>query len=314
MFWIHGGGFASGTGDFNFFDPTPFLVEDVIVVTCNYRLGIFGFLSTEDSVLPGNGGLKDQLLALKWTEDNIAYFGGNPNSITIFGESAGAMSVGDHLVSPKTTGLYTAAILQSGNALTYISSGTPRTNAYALAHSYNSSIISSSDSREVIQVLQGIEADTLRDAALSYSFGPLLEVETNESFITDPRYELLASGAYNQVPIILGHNLEESWTFFPTLALVEQVAASVDSDPSTMLPTMPLKDGVNKTEIGEKIHAAYVGENGSFSDDLAAVLNWKSDTYFVRSCYKDVILQIFPQCICINYLFMALVVKVAVVI
>lgn len=69
-----------------------------------FYIGPFGFLSTGDTVLPGNAGLKDQLLALKWTNDNIAYFGGNPNKITIFGESAGAMSVGNHLVSPKTKG------------------------------------------------------------------------------------------------------------------------------------------------------------------------------------------------------------------
>ncbi|RXG73520.1 Venom carboxylesterase-6 [Armadillidium vulgare] len=82
------------------FGPKALVNEEIILVVIQYRLGIFGFLSTEDTVLPGNMGLKDQQLALKWIKQNIKAFGGNPESITIFGESAGAASVHFQILSP----------------------------------------------------------------------------------------------------------------------------------------------------------------------------------------------------------------------
>src|SRR6185312_10049991 len=92
---------------------------DVVVVTINYRLGAFGFLNLRDASdgkLPGTGaeGLADQVMALRWVKDNIAAFGGDPNNVTIFGESAGGMSVGALLAMPSARGLFHKAIPQSG--------------------------------------------------------------------------------------------------------------------------------------------------------------------------------------------------------
>ena len=87
MVWVHGGGFMFGGG--YGYGPRFFMDEDIILVTINYRLGVFGFLSTEDSVIPGNNGLKDIVLSLQWIQQNIRGFGGNPNKVTVFGESAG---------------------------------------------------------------------------------------------------------------------------------------------------------------------------------------------------------------------------------
>ncbi|RZC39039.1 COesterase domain containing protein, partial [Asbolus verrucosus] len=91
--------------------------HDVIFVTFNYRLGIFGFLSTEDDVVPGNNGLKDQVLALKWVQENIASFGGNPGSVTLTGLSAGGSSVHLHYFSDMSKGLFHRGFSQSGVAL-----------------------------------------------------------------------------------------------------------------------------------------------------------------------------------------------------
>ncbi|XP_073981925.1 venom carboxylesterase-6-like [Rhodnius prolixus] len=115
VIYIHGGAFM-------FYSSLPYrpeylLDKDVILVTFNYRLGALGFLSTEDNVLPGNNGLKDQVLALKWVKNNIAAFGGNPNSITICGLSAGGASVHYHMLSPLSQGLFNKAIAASGSAL-----------------------------------------------------------------------------------------------------------------------------------------------------------------------------------------------------
>ncbi|XP_033229048.1 esterase FE4-like [Belonocnema kinseyi] len=117
MVWIHGGAFNSGNSSSTGYGPDYLLDEDVVFVSLNYRLGILGFLSTGDLEAPGNFGLKDQVLALKWVQKNIRAFGGNPERVTIFGQSAGAISVGLHLLSDASNGLFQQAIMQSGSVL-----------------------------------------------------------------------------------------------------------------------------------------------------------------------------------------------------
>ncbi|XP_065216331.1 juvenile hormone esterase-like [Planococcus citri] len=115
MVYMHGGGFVVGGADF--YEATYFMDHDVIIIVIQYRLNILGFLSTGDDVVPGNNGMKDQVMALKWIQKNIADFGGNPNQVTIFGESAGAGSVHYHMHSPLSKGLFHRAISQSGSSL-----------------------------------------------------------------------------------------------------------------------------------------------------------------------------------------------------
>lgn len=116
MVWIHGGAFVNGSGDIY---DARWLADrgDIVVVTFNYRLGALGFLA-HPALAPGaqagNYGLADQQAALRWVHSNIANFGGDPGKVTIAGESAGAMSVCDHLVSPASASLFRAAIIQSG--------------------------------------------------------------------------------------------------------------------------------------------------------------------------------------------------------
>ena len=123
MFFIHGGGFQDGSslhGVMNY-DSTALALYDVVVVTINYRLGVFGFLYGENEEAPGNVGLYDQLLALNWVKTNIHVFGGDPNDITIFGQSAGSISVGQHILSPLSKGMFKRAILESGAPIDQIS-------------------------------------------------------------------------------------------------------------------------------------------------------------------------------------------------
>ena len=120
MVWIHGGAFNTGAGSVGTYNG-KYLVPrgDIVLVTINYRLGAFGFLNLRDATngkLPGTGaeGLADQIAALRWVKDNIASFGGDPGNVTIFGESAGGMSVGALLACPDAKGLFHKAIPQSG--------------------------------------------------------------------------------------------------------------------------------------------------------------------------------------------------------
>lgn len=117
LFWIHGGGFQFGNGNAFLYGPDYLVPENIILVTINYRLGALGFLNTGTHDAPGNAGLKDQVLALKWVRDNIDRFGGDANEVTIGGQSAGSASVHYMLLSPLTKGLFKRAIAQSGVAL-----------------------------------------------------------------------------------------------------------------------------------------------------------------------------------------------------
>lgn len=112
IFFIHGGSFEFGTGMFE--GPHYLMDRDLVVVTINYRLGSFGFLATGTKEAPGNSGMKDQVMALKWVNRNIARFGGDPNKITISGLSAGSVSVTALMVSPMARNLFHGVIAVSG--------------------------------------------------------------------------------------------------------------------------------------------------------------------------------------------------------
>ncbi|KAM7291765.1 cholinesterase 1 [Ixodes scapularis] len=113
--WIHGGGFSFGSSYQSWYNGSLLAtMHDVVVVTINYRIGIFGFLNAGAPEAPGNMGLLDQNLALKWVRENIRAFGGNPSRVTIFGESAGSYSVHAHIISPLSRGLFQRAFLMSG--------------------------------------------------------------------------------------------------------------------------------------------------------------------------------------------------------
>ncbi|MGH8979270.1 MAG: carboxylesterase/lipase family protein, partial [Acidimicrobiia bacterium] len=125
MVWIHGGAFVFGSGDTPWYHGTAFAKHgDVVVVTINYRLGAFGFLHLADLfgdafAGSGNAGILDPVAALEWVRDSIAAFGGDPENVTVFGESAGGGSVGTLLGLPAARGLFTKAIPQSGASSWY---------------------------------------------------------------------------------------------------------------------------------------------------------------------------------------------------
>ncbi|XP_064471198.1 acetylcholinesterase-like [Ornithodoros turicata] len=115
MVFLHGGGFQFGGNSYSIYDGRYLaLLGDVVVVVPNYRLNVFGFLNANVSDNPGNMGMYDQILALKWVQKNIAMFGGDPNRVTLFGQSAGSVSIGYHLLSPLSKGLFKRVIMQSG--------------------------------------------------------------------------------------------------------------------------------------------------------------------------------------------------------
>lgn len=117
ILWIYGGGFYSGTSTLSLYDLRTFSAEEnVIMVSIQYRVASLAFLFFDTEDVPGNAGMFDQLMAMQWVKDNIAKFGGNPDKITLMGESAGACSVALHLLSPLSRNLFHQAIMQSASA------------------------------------------------------------------------------------------------------------------------------------------------------------------------------------------------------
>ncbi|XP_069123064.1 cocaine esterase-like [Argopecten irradians] len=169
MIWIHGGGYRQGQSFL--YDATKLVtLGDVVVVTVNYRLGIFGFLSTMDNASRGNYGLWDQRLAMQWVKKNIEAFGGDPKSITIFGQSAGAFSVGLHAMNPDNQNLFHRVIAESGvgNSLLALN---PDPVKYARAYGIYLNCLNGNDihldSERLIQCIKGKSAEEVLQAQIS---------------------------------------------------------------------------------------------------------------------------------------------------
>jgi para-nitrobenzyl esterase len=165
MVWIHGGAFVNGSGAVPTYDGTRFAQDGVVLVTLNYRLGVEGFLWIEDGV--NNRGLLDQLAALAWVRENIAAFGGDPSNVTVFGESAGAMSIGSLLSTPRSEGLFRRAIVQSGAGHHAVQAATARLVAAELAKKLGAD--------PTAAAIAAVPAGRLREAQVAVT----LEAQTN---------------------------------------------------------------------------------------------------------------------------------------
>ena len=115
LVWLYGGGFITGNSKYSEYGPDKWIDEGIVVVTVNYRGGALGFFSLGVAEVPGNQGLLDQNMALRFVKHNIAAFGGNPEDITLMGQSAGSSSTLYHLMSPRSEGLFQKVIAQSGS-------------------------------------------------------------------------------------------------------------------------------------------------------------------------------------------------------
>nr|BAN20684.1 hypothetical protein [Riptortus pedestris] len=187
---IHGGGFIVGNADVK---PLYLMDEDLVIVDVNYRLGILGFLSFEDEEMPGNQGLKDQSLALRWVQENIASFGGNPDCVTIAGESAGGYSVYHHTVSPLSRGLFHRAIAESGTSYdigSLMPPGYVRNNAMRLAKYMD---CEGNTTQEIVTCLRNADPKELASQLVKYrvwqvdplsTFRPVLEPPGPGAFLT----------------------------------------------------------------------------------------------------------------------------------
>ncbi|HOO57262.1 MAG TPA: carboxylesterase family protein [bacterium] len=224
MVFVHGGGFIIGTGGSSMYEGSTLArYGDVVVVNFNYRLGVFGFLAhpslrTPDGI-SGNWGMYDQVAALEWVKKNISSFGGDPDNVTLFGQSAGGMSVGLHLSSPLSAGLFKNVMILSGPVLLinsgmekaeksglklagYLGCDDPDTAAECLRNVDVDKIMN--DLKLGIFVLDNAEADNM------FFLAPVIDGK----FMPDAPYKIFRDGKFNtDVNVVLGTTRDEAAYF-----------------------------------------------------------------------------------------------------
>ena len=235
MLWIHGGGFTQGSKDI--YRLTGLLSEDVVYVSINYRLHALGFLSFGNDLVCGNMGLRDQHLAIQWVRANIHLFGGDPDKITIFGESAGGMSVQAQVLSPHNEGLLGGAIAQSGSIL-FVSVATPGQEVeYAENAAATLGCPTTMDQR-TLDCLQNLDAEKLNEPITDseesvfnpnlppkYTFMPVVDSYATDPFLPVDPLEALVTGKFNKVPYISGIVKFEGALFTGGLATLNMTGA-----------------------------------------------------------------------------------------
>jgi para-nitrobenzyl esterase len=209
MVWIYGGGFAAGATSEARQDGEVLAKKGVVVVSMNYRLGVFGFLAhpglSKESGHGGSGnyGLLDQAAALEWVQKNIKAFGGDPTNVTIFGESAGSFSVSGLMASPKAKGLFQKAIGESGAFFGSSLAVTPISEAQLAGEKFAAAMGASS-----IEELRATTAADLLAASMKNRAG--FPVTVDGEFFTEAPGAVYAAGKQAHVPLLAGWNLNEA--------------------------------------------------------------------------------------------------------
>jgi len=210
LVWIYGGGFLTGSARYDEYGPDRWLDEGLVVVTVNYRGGALGFLSLGTPEVPGNQGLLDQLMALEFVQANIALFGGDPARVTMMGQSAGSSSVLYHLMSPRSEGLFSQVIAESGS--NFSPSLHSITASQAARYGVEAAVAMGCIFGDRLECLQNKspEAFVRLNAAISVNLKPNEDGEYAEvPFMPISPMEALTSGQYYPVPALVGTNKED---------------------------------------------------------------------------------------------------------
>lgn len=286
MVYIHGGSFILGNGGKLIYGPGFLVQKDVVVVTFNYRLGPLGFLCLRIKEAPGNAGLRDQIAALKWVKENIAAFGGDPDNITVFGESAGGASLSLLLLSEASTGLFNRAIVQSGSALSNWAIN--RKPELVASHLVSKLGYNTTDPKEIYEIfskmdykdITSINADTPIDLFFKTQILLLPCVEAKipdvEPILTDLPYNIITRNPKN-IDIIYGITSNEG-----LIVIGEETDKSIrDRSVRHLLGSDLSFNSENEMiEVANKIHKFYFGEDDISLKKHVNVTNLYSHLYF----------------------------------
>ena len=279
--WIHGGGYREGWGSEPEFDGQEWAAKDVVLVSINYRLGIFGFmthpeLSAESpNHVSGNYGILDQIQSLKWIRQNIAQFGGDPNNVTIFGQSAGAGSVRTLCESPLAQGLFQKAVIMSGGGINVPAKDGEEAKPAVPANrffTYNPSLAESEAETKKVMDWAGLtDLEKLRAASteILYTVGTLYNmVNQNEVFLMQrPIVDGYVSkktfdsatreGTIADIPYMIGYTLNDMGAMGPGIAEFCKVRQQQGNKAWAYEFARPLPDDGNHPEITDRLKGAF---------------------------------------------------------
>jgi para-nitrobenzyl esterase len=274
MVWIYGGGFSGGSSSMQYYDGDALARRGVVVVSFNYRLNVFGFFayaqqkSTAGDTASGNYGLLDMIAGLKWVQKNIAAFGGDPNRVTIFGESAGSIAVSYLMASPLAKGLFQRVIGESGSSV----AGPFVPHTLAQAQQSGLAFAQFAGARSLAQ-LRALPADRLYKLSVEFvrkkkGLGPF-SPDIDGSFLPTAPYHIFAEGKQNDVPLIAGSNAEDGSLFIHLIgpeAFIDQARQRFGSEASAYLKLYP----------ANSVQQAHRSEIESSTDELFAfpMRNW----------------------------------------
>ncbi|XP_071460192.1 cocaine esterase-like isoform X2 [Marmota flaviventris] len=256
MVWIHGGALVMGSA--SVFDGSILsAIENVLVVTIQYRLGVLGFFSTGDQHATGNWGYLDQVAALRWVQQNIAYFGGNPDRVTIFGVSAGGTSVSSLVVSPMSQGLFHGAIMQSGVALLpdLITSSSKDVSTMVA----NLSACGHVESEALVSCLRGKSEQEMLAITKPFKIIPAV---VDGAFLPRHPQELLASADFQPVPSIIGVTNDEYGWIVPMILGPPEIQKDVDRETMrAVLQRISTQTMMLPAECADLLMEEYMGDN-----------------------------------------------------
>jgi para-nitrobenzyl esterase len=231
LVWIHGGAFVNGSGAVGVYDGSRFARDGVVCVTINYRLGVDGFALIEGA--PANRGLLDQVAALQWVRDNIAAFGGDPDAVTIAGESAGAMSVTTLLSMPAAAGLFRRVIAQSGAGHNVLQASTAAKVTAALAERLG--VDATVEGFAGVPVTELVAAQAELSASIAAAPNPAVwgeiashmmafEPVVDGDVVPARPIDRLADGVATDVDVLIGSNADEHALFLVPSGVVDYVS------------------------------------------------------------------------------------------
>jgi carboxylesterase type B len=300
MVFMHGGGFAFG--DSVIYGPRKMLANDIVLVVPHYRLGALGFLSTGDEVVPGNNGMKDIVQTLRWVQENIAAFGGDPNKVTLFGESAGAAGTLLTLISPLAKGLFHRVIAQSGTPLSpWAMDKTPWESAKRYAAMLDcptdtsTNLVACLRSKNSTQLARASFEKLVGDlASLNLVFeatAPVIEPDLPGAFLTEDPLKILEEGDIPNIPIMLGTCQHEGSAVLGAAYSLNWGPGGEAEDPefirNKMMPTLLNALGINELTTGgapisQSLTLAYLPDSprNNFSEIGAGVTDMLSVALF----------------------------------
>lgn len=288
MFYIHGGGYAAGNNNELHSNPEPLVKKNVIVVVINYRVGALGFLCLKIKGAPGNVGLKDQMAALQWVNENIKLFGGDPQLITIFGTSAGAASVNYLMLSREARGMFSRAIMQSGTALSPFAvafNPIERASMIAARMGYSTKnpfeLLRIFNNATTTDIIMASVVNKSVDPMLEYIFRPCVEKQIfgSKPYMTKSPRQLMEAGIYNQVPVIIGYNNKEGIMFARNFD--QDTFDELDQNFESMLPDdLVFTSSKQRSRVASDVRDFYFGDAPLNENVTDSLVDYFSDSVF----------------------------------